>query len=81
MPGHPGKACIPAVHDRLPGFASCNFDVGTIGRSILAVHLEDLGFIQRAVRYALCVLRSRVRELRSHGRGTWTMSLESRLTV
>ena len=79
--GHPAKTSVTAVQDRLPGFASCNFDVGTIGRSILAVHLEDLGFIQRVVRYALCVLRSRVRELRSHGRGTWTMSLESRTAI
>jgi hypothetical protein len=74
--GHPAKTSVTAVHDRLPGFASCNFDVGTIGRSILTVQFVDLGFIQRAVRYALCVLRSRVRELRFHGRGTRTMSLE-----
>jgi hypothetical protein len=68
--GHPAKTSVTAVHDRLPGFASCSFNVGTIGRSILTVHLEDLGFIQRAVQYALCVLRSRVRELLPHGLGT-----------
>lgn len=79
--GHQAKTSVTAVHDRLPGFESCNFDVGTIGRSIFTIHFEDLGFIQRAVQYALCVLRSRARELRFHGRGTRTMSLESRLTI